>query len=178
MFQNEELFWPREEWAERKHRDSGGEWGKETIISFPSSSLFSRRQNTETLIRSLRKHLFPKESPYTKLGYTPIFLTHYFDLLLFYFLVRLRKSSILILILVRWTELTSTLKLSKDWNLVSFDINGPCNHKALFSREHEYTCRDVLVGIRNAVGSDKVSLSQFPYPNFPTASFSKGVLVR
>ena len=83
-FQNEELFRPREEWA--------------------------RADKTH----SLRKHLLSIESPYSKLGSTPIFLPHYCDLLLLYFLVRLRKSSILILILVRWTELTSTLKLSRD----------------------------------------------------------------
>lgn len=111
MFQNEDVFRPREEWGESKNKDSGE---GETIISFPSSSLFSRGQNTGTRIRSVWKRFLPKESPYTKLGSTRIFLTHYCDLSLLYFLVRLRKSSVLTLTLVRWTELTSTLKLSRD----------------------------------------------------------------
>ena len=106
-------------------------------------------------IHSLRKHLLSIESPYSKLGSTPIFLTHYCDLLLLYFLVRLRKSSILILILVRWIELTSTLKLSRDLNLVS-----------------------ILVGMFALAFGTPSDPTKLAIPNFPTASFLKGVLVR
>lgn len=109
------------------------------IISFLSLSLFSRRQNTETLIHSLRKHLLSIESPYSKLG----------SILLWFAFT---------LISCQAKEIFYSYFDTGAVDRINFDAEIVEGLKSC-----EYTCRDVRVSIRDAVGSDKVSHSQFPY---------------
>lgn len=119
---------------------------RRAIISFLSLSLFSRRQNTETLIHSLRKHFFVI---YRVTVFKIRLHVHLFTSLLWFAFTLFSCQA---------KEIFYSYFDTGAVDRINFDAEIVEGLKSC-----EYTCRDVRVSIRDAVGSDKVSHSQFPY---------------